>query len=358
MNALFVPTPDTIPVAWGWFQFFLLLTFPLHLLAMNAMIGGLAISVGQQFLGGALRERLAHRLAIALPMVIAVVVNFGVAPLLFLQVLYGQFVYTSSILMGIFWIMIVPLLIIAYYGAYLYDFQFTRLGGSAKWIGLVALVLLIAIAYFFVNNMLLMSLPHEFAGYFQHRAGTMLASDQPVFWPRLLHMLCGALAVGGLFVALLGRFRAERDPALAAHAFAVGMKAFVGLTLVNLGFGTWYLLAQKRQTMLLFMGGDLGATTVFILALLTIIVILIASFRGMLGLTVASAVVLVYLMSFMRAWLRSDYLREVFTPDQLQVVAQYSPLLLFLVALVGGLICIAWLLQKTAAALRESDALR
>ncbi len=48
-----------------------------------------------------------------LPLVIAFAVNFGVAPLLFLQVLYGHFIYTSSILMGIFWISIIPALIIA-----------------------------------------------------------------------------------------------------------------------------------------------------------------------------------------------------------------------------------------------------
>ena len=41
----YIPSADTIPVAWGWFQFLLLLTFPLHLLAMNAMVGGLAIAL-------------------------------------------------------------------------------------------------------------------------------------------------------------------------------------------------------------------------------------------------------------------------------------------------------------------------
>ena len=74
-----IPSADTIPVAWGWFQFLLLLTFPLHLLAMNAMIGGLAIGVFQQFKGGEPGGRLAHRIAVMLPLVIAFVVNLGVA---------------------------------------------------------------------------------------------------------------------------------------------------------------------------------------------------------------------------------------------------------------------------------------
>lgn len=358
MATLYIPAADTIPVAWGWFQFFLLLTFPLHLLAMNAMLGGCAIGVGQQFIGGAVRDRLAYRLAVALPLVIALAVNFGVAPLLFLQVLYGQFMYTSSILMGLFWISIVPLLIVAYYTAYLYDFKFSRLGGAGKWIGLAVLLMLLTIAYFFVNNMLLMSLPEAFAGYFQHRAGTMLASGEKVFLPRYMHMVIGALAVGGLFVALVGQFRADQDGELAAHARDVGMKIFFRLTLVNICIGVWYLLSQERDTMLLFMGGNRGATVVFSLALLVIVVILVAAYRRRLAVTVGSVVLLVYLMSFMRAWLRSDYLAEVFRLDQLAVVPQYSPLIFFLVVLLGGLIVIGWLLKKTAAALVESGASR
>lgn len=356
METMYVPAADTIPVAWGWFQFFLLLTFPLHLLTMNAMLGGLAVGVSQHFLGGAVRQRLAHRLALVLPLVIAFVVNLGVAPLLFLQVLYGQFVYTSSILMGMFWIAIVPILIVAYYGAYLYDFRFIRLGALGKWVGLAVLVMLLVVAYFFVNNMLLMSLPEQFNRYFEHRSGTLLASGQSVFLPRYLHMITGALAVGGLFVALVGRYRGGADDELAIHARFVGMRVFFLLTLVNVGFGVWYLISQPRDTMLLFMGGNPLATAVFILALVLVAAVLVTAYRQQLGLTVAGVVVLVYLMSFMRAWLRSDYLEQVFRLDQLQVVPQYSPLLFFLVTLLIGITVVYWLLRKTLEALRDSGA--
>ena len=39
MNGMIIPSPDSIPVPWGYFKFLLLLTFPLHLLMMNAMLG-------------------------------------------------------------------------------------------------------------------------------------------------------------------------------------------------------------------------------------------------------------------------------------------------------------------------------
>lgn len=348
-----IPSADTIPVAWGWFQFLLLLTFPLHLLAMNAMVGGLAIGVVQHFRGGDSRRRLAHRIAIILPLVIAFAVNFGVAPLLFLQVLYGHFVYTSSILMGLFWIAVVPILIIAYYGAYLYDFKFKGLGAAGKWLALAVLLLLFCIGYFFSNNMLLMSLPERFSEYFQHRDGSLLVSGQSEFLPRYLHMMTGALAVGGLFVALLGRFRAKATPELAAHASAVGMKTFFFMTIVNVGVGTWYLTSLPKQQMLLFMGRDLAATICFIIALLLVIGVLVSSFRQQLMTTLIGTVVLVYLMSFLRSWLRTDLLADYFNLSQLQVAPQYSSMFLFLICLAGGVVCVGWLIAKTVNVLRS-----
>jgi len=349
----FIPTADTIPAAWGWFQFLLLLTFPLHLLAMNGMVGGLAIGIVQHFRGGEVRTSLAHRIAVALPLIIAFTVNLGVAPLLFLQVLYGHFVYTSSILMGLFWISVVPLLIIAYYGAYLYDFKFKALGFAGTWLALAVLLLFFFVGYFFSNNMLLMTLPERFADYFQHRSGTMLASAEQEFLPRYFHMMTGALAVGGLFVALLGRFRSRQNPELAEHAAGVGLKTFFYVTLINAGLGIWYLISLPKQQMLLFMGRDLGATAVFVCALLLVIGVLVTSYRRKLALTLAGTVLLVYLMSFMRSWLRTDLLADFFNLSELQVVPQYSSMVLFVVCLAGGVVTVGWLIAKTLAALRQ-----
>ena len=348
MENIIIPQADMIPVAWGWLQFLLLLTFPLHLLAMNAMIGGLAIGIVQHCRGGEVEKKLAHRIAIALPLVIAFVVNFGVAPLLFLQVLYGQFVYSSAVLMGIFWISIIPILIVGYYGAYLYDFKFKSLGGFGPVIAIVVLALLLVIGFFFSNNMLLMSLPERFTDYFGQKNGTLLAIDHATFWPRYLHMMCGALAVGGLFVGLLGRFRKTVDPELAQHSERIALTTFFTLTLVNVGFGLWYLLSLPKKQMMVFMGGNTGATVVFLVALLTAVGALVVAYKRKFWLTFFHAVLLVVLMTFLRSWLRSDYLSTYFTLDQLQLLPQYSPFLMFLVTLIGGVACIGWLLKKTA----------
>ena len=349
MEHVIIPTPDTIPVAWGWFQFLLLLTFPLHLLAMNAMLGGLGIGICQHLVGGSLRKQLSHRIAIVIPLIIAFVVNLGVAPLLFLQVLYGQFIYTSSILMGMFWILVIPVLIVAYYGAYIYDFKYSRLGNSGVLVGGITFVLLLFVGYFFSNNMLLMTLPEKFSAYFNHLSGDYLVSAESQFLPRYLHMICGAVAVGGLFVAILGRFRAEENPHLADHALTLGMNVFSWLTCLNVGIGIWYLLSLKRETMLMFMGGNIPASISFVVALGLVVMVIVTGLRKKLLVTVIATILLVYVMSFMRAWVRSSYLAEHFTLSELTVVAEYSPFIFFLVTLVAGIGIVIWMLQLTVA---------
>ena len=93
-----IPAPDAIPVPWGWFYALLMLTFLLHILVMNAMLGGGIITLISTLRSGKQDNLVAREFSYKWPYTIAFAVNMGVAPLLFVQVLYGQFYYTSSIL--------------------------------------------------------------------------------------------------------------------------------------------------------------------------------------------------------------------------------------------------------------------
>lgn len=354
MTTLLIPPADTLPVAWGWFQLLLLLTFPLHLLAMNAMLGGLILGVVAHLRGGEVQKRLAHRVALVTPLLIALTVNLGVAPYLFLQVLYGQFIYTSSILIGIGWILVVPLVMIAYRGAYLYDFHFEKLGRLGLVIGAVCALIFLGVAAIFSHNMLLMGLPERFGEYFTHMDGSLLIVSENSYPFRYLHMVLGALAVGGLAVALLGRFQADRDLQLAEYAEKYGLRVFLIVTAVNTVVGILYLLSLDRAQMLLFMGRDMGATVALGFGLLLTAGVMVMAWRGRLWMCIAHAVPLVFVMAFMRSWLRSGYLHKVFTLDQLRVIPQYSSMIFFFVILAFGLACLGWLWAKSAETLSRS----
>lgn len=341
-----VPAADTIPVAWGWFQFLLLLTLPVHLLCMNMLLGFCGLSLWARLRGDDTSHRLAYELARVIPFLVAFTVNFGVAPLLFNQVLYGQFLYVSSILMAVFWLAVIPLLIFAYYAIYLYDFRFRSLGrAGAVFIGL-ALLAILCVAFIFSNNLTLAMDPTTWKAYFQNASGTLLNLGEPTLIARYLHFVVGGFAIGGLSVAVFARFWRKRDPQLAEQAARVGLQTFSYLTMAQVLLGLWFLLVLPRDIMLIFMGRDLLATGIFAVALVLALLVILTGMRKKVGLTAGLAVLVLVLMTVMREYARIAYHAPYFQAGTLEVVPQYSSLVMFLVTLVAGLACIAWMLKQ------------
>jgi hypothetical protein len=161
-------------------------------------------------------------------------------------------------------------------------------------------------------------------------------------------MFFGSLAIGGLFVALLGRFRSADNPDLAEHAEQVGLRSFFVLTSGNILIGFWYLFSLPKEVMLLFLGDHFGATSTFCVALLLTAGGLFGAWKKRFWLTFYHAIGLVVVMSFMRSWVRSAYLKDFFSLDALHVVPQYSPMIFFFVTLLTGIVCLGWLLKKTS----------
>ncbi|MEZ4485607.1 MAG: hypothetical protein R2864_13860 [Syntrophotaleaceae bacterium] len=352
MNPL-IPLPDAIPVAWGYLFAPLLALFPLHLLFMNCLLGGTAATLILQRRPGPLAAQLATELSRALPLTMAFTVNSGVAVLLFLQVLYGQFLYTSSILMGSYWLAIVPLLLLAYYALYWVDLRYRRLGRWRTLLLAGVLALLLLVPFLFSNNMTLMLDPQRWQGYFLQDGGTLLNLGELSLWPRYAHFIAAALATGGLFVAALGRFYGQRSPELAAYAKQFGMTLFSRLTLLQLLLGPLFLFSLPRPLRWQILGDSPLAALLLVIALSLAAALLASAWQQRIATSIALLVPLLGTMVALRAWLRSAYLSPHFNLDQLQVTPQYSPMLLFVAALLVGSLLISWLLYQAAVALRS-----
>ncbi|MGA7826754.1 MAG: hypothetical protein WCA04_03780 [Geobacteraceae bacterium] len=349
----FIPTPDTFPAAWELFRFLLLLVFPLHLLLMNAMVGTTLIAAVVFLRKGDTMRELAYELAKVIPFLIAFAVNLGVAALLFLQVAYGQFFYTGSILMGAYWLAVVPLLLLAYYAAYLFDFRFTRLSKPlAIFLIVVPLLIFLTIAFIFSNNMTMMLDPVAWRAYFGTQDGTLLHWGYAPLIPRYLHFIIGGLAVGGLFVAILGRVRTKMAPAVREAAERIGMKVFTAFTGVAILLGFFFLAMLPRPTFLLFMGGDLVATLIFALGMILSLIIVVAGGSRKIWLCTGLVVPLLYLMSYLRDVVRTSYLQPYFPTGSLSVVPQYGALVMFLLALLVGLVAITWMIGRAISSFR------
>lgn len=342
-----VPIPDQLPMARGYFDAFLLLTFPIHLLFMNAMIGTALIAFWSHLRKDPVSERLAYQLAKALPLLIAFTINFGVAPLLFAQVNFGHFLYSSSVIIGVFWLAVIPVLLTVYYGAYVYDFKFWSLGRKGLPILAGAIALMGCIAFVFSSNMTLMLVPETWQAYFTHSGGAYLNINEPTLFPRYIHMMIGASAVGSLAVACLSRLWVKKDPEVAALGLSVGMRFFFVATCAQLVAGIWFLLSLPVDIMKIFMGRSPLASAVFIVALVVVTVVLITAWKKKLAVTAGLTVVLVYLMSFMRAFVREGYLVKTYVTKIVETNQDYSPLILFIVTLAIGLVLIAWMIKVT-----------
>ena len=100
------PNVDPIPLpAPIWlFKLLHIVTLALHFVAMQVLVGGLLIAVLLNLMGSSDSARTAAAaIARRLTIVMTYVINLGVPPLLFAQVLYGRAIYTSSVMIGLRW---------------------------------------------------------------------------------------------------------------------------------------------------------------------------------------------------------------------------------------------------------------
>src|ERR1035438_8126163 len=137
------PAVDPIPLpAPIWLLKLLhIVKLALHFVAVEMLLGGLLLAVLLSlFHSSTLATVTARALARRLTVVMTFVINLAVPPLLFAQVLYGRALYTSSVLIGIYWISIIGLLTLTYWLLYRFTARLEA-GKSAWWVGLSAWLL-------------------------------------------------------------------------------------------------------------------------------------------------------------------------------------------------------------------------
>ncbi len=334
-----IPTTDTIPVHWLWFELLLIFTFFIHMILMNFILGGSLLTVWDL-----LRGKLEKRASGSIPTLIALTVNFGVPPLLFVQVLYGHLFYTSSVMLAIPWILVIPVLILAYYGAYLFVKKRDRAPGWSKAGLIISSLFLLYIAFVFVNNNTLAVRPELWGIYFENPGGWNLNLSEPTLWPRYVHFLLAALAIGALGRAISYRFSKmeEKEKTLQIKR---NLKIFGGITLIQLGIGTWFWFSMPQEVWKLFMGGSFFATILMVMGWLMTLLILHSAFTGRLNASMILGGLIVLLMVIIRDVTRVAYLDEIFHPEQLKNVNEASPLIAFLITFVIGLLAIFYMIR-------------
>lgn len=360
--AVAIPDPDPIPLPGpaGLLVFLLLLTFALHVVLMNALLGGsLLLGVSRLRMrrdarAAAFHAQLVRTLTPLLPTAIAFTITLGIAPLLFVQVLYGPLYFSASVLMAWPWLALVGLILLAYYAAYWTAFAASKAEPGAGWAAATMTGLFLAVAFLFVNNASLMQQPEVWRALHGTRpAGLVVfAMSSPAVWIRFLHFVFGPLAVAGLLVAGLGMW-SRRDPAFGRWATAYGARWFLAATGLQMASGVAFLLSQPPRVLTAVLTGAAGLLAAAIVLAVFAVGCLapprrVNAPRLRLG---ASAVGLaLVLMLVLRHRVRGAWLAPHFTYETLGVQPQWAAIGLFTGLLLAGVALLGWMGWKFATA--------
>jgi hypothetical protein len=248
MTPLPIPLPDPLPLPLppGVLKLLLLVTFALHLMTVNLAVGGSLLAALHALRGRPEDRALVGLLAPQLPTAVTFAVTLGVAPLLFLQLSYGSFFYTASVLTAVPWLALIFLLMAGYTLLY----RFVGATASRPLSGILGALLLLAIGLMLVNVTTLSLRPDLWA---QHAAasphGLRMNLADPTLWPRFLHMAAGILAMAGMFLAGWGAWRDH------GAARRMGLGWFMGATASQLVWGSWLLMRQPELVLKTLMDG-------------------------------------------------------------------------------------------------------
>ena len=362
MQAVPVPRINPLPLPGPvWlFTALLLVVFTLHLLAMNSAVGGGLWALWNYLRGRhgghEYSRRLATELAGMLPIFLAFTVTLGVAALLFLQVLYGNFFYASSILIGVLWIAVIPLVIVAYYGYYYFSDQVGKGTGIAGCALAISVCVLLAVGFIYVNNMTLLENPGSWLGMYRaHPNGWNLNLRDYTVAPRYLHMINGALAMFAAILAAFGLRKMRTDEGYGRWLMQRGAVAFALGTGLQFLFGMWLLLAIPRDIAMSLLRQPLAGAVLGVALMASIaamLLILLGSLAPrpapMVQTGFAAALVTLFMMVCLRYLLRVEYLKPYANLSALAVRPQVGVIVLFLLLFVGGLFTVGYMLRLVA----------
>ncbi|MFM7024032.1 MAG: c-type cytochrome [Flavobacteriales bacterium] len=199
------PLPKDIPLplpAPEWLLVTLLIiSFLVHIVFVNLMLGGSILTVWAQIKGKKDKDydTLAHEIARTITVNKSLAVVMGVAPLLTINTLYTVFFYTANSLTGLMWIAIIPLVTAAFLLTYLHKYTWHKLENFKNLhisIAIAACLIFLFIPLIFLTNVNLMLFPEKWGTV----KGFMSALTLPNVFPRYFHFIMASLSVSALFI--------------------------------------------------------------------------------------------------------------------------------------------------------------
>jgi hypothetical protein len=311
-----------------------LVTLTLHFVAMNFLFGGIIILVFGK-MTNKWEDPTVRRFLKLFPSSVAATVTLGVAPLLFAQLVYYRQVYSATIVSAWFWLDMVFAVMAAYYLLYAAAFKSKGKNGSVAVLVGLAAIIFVYVSFVFSTVFSMGERPDLYTALYAANQSGLVINNDPGSWIfRWLHMILGAITVGGFFVGLLGK---DNKPAweLGKKAFMWGMAGAMIIGLVYLFTMGDYLLPLMRSIAIWLVTAaivlSLGALHFFFQR--KFLLSSLSLFLSMAGMVVT------------RHTLRLILLEGKFDPGTIPVAPQWSAFLMFLICFVVALGLVAYMLR-------------
>lgn len=318
-----------IPGNVGFFQFLLVFSFLNHIIFVNMTLAGSVFAVFQEIRGIVKKDKvydqLAFQLATQTSIFKSIAVVLGVAPLLIISVIYTQFFYPSTILIGKAWLSLILVLIIAFLLLYVYKFTWVRWKRKRAlhlFFGITGSLILLAVPLVFIVNVVSMLYPEMWEGSQGFFHGLWY---YPQIWQRYAHFILSSFGAMGIFMYLwnqhlLKKGEAKDSVAERMNVYQAGKKFGINIafwtTVLQLIVGSLVLLSLEKEKMMLYMGEDWFLTGLLAVSVLLSIIMAFFLFMVMktdvkrwFHLATASFIIVIALMGWMRHEVREVYVK-------------------------------------------------
>ncbi len=309
-NDLGLAIPGNMPV----FEGLIVIGFILHLIYVNIVVAGSVYAVLFEIRGILKRDKVSDGLGLQLATLVSIhksiAVVLGVAPLLIISTIYTQFFYPSTILIGKWWLMLIPLLIISFLLLYVYKYMWDKWQNRKRLhlsFGIAGALILLFVTLLFITNVASMLHPELWSG---SKGFFDSLFRYPTIWQRYFHFMAASFAIIGMYMYWWGKRkgREKEDPVYRlATKFGKG-SAFL-FTLLQLIAGPILLLSMNSEVRASFLGGSAFHTSLLTISVAFALVLIVLLYRlykvDSRKLFISSVVVLLMIMGLM-SWIRHE----------------------------------------------------
>ncbi len=331
------------------FQFLMVLTFTLHIFFVNLTIGTLLISLYLSFKRDEFSKKLSSSLIKMTPISISMAILFGIAPLLFVQVIYDAFFYTASTLLGVYVTLFVFSMIIAYSSVYIGYFNKEKKEGIFKFFVLISLLLFLFSGFIIHSVSYLSLLPDKWMSLYTSLSPVNTSGLNLKYFQisRFLHFIIPSLIQTGILIMLYSdyyKFRDDFKKDYLEWCYKFGSKIALLFLTLQILIGIWFLLEVPFKFKF-FLNPFLIIGILFSLILFYLLLVSLKKVYALQKPILLLSILTIFFMSYGREILRMNYLSQYdYSIFNYKMNLDLGSTLLFLFTFVMGLVIISFLI--------------